>query len=172
MSSGRSRSGTSHQKRFRGTAKQGSSPVAGIPHKVHKGRFPAPTKFCGQDFEQDGKRLPEFRFGLKEMPRCTSCVPFPEGFSGRRPARDQYCQDGELRFCAAHQPSMTNHRLEISVTSESKQLRLLVVAEACNPAWSSVPLVGYNMATALARRPELDVTVVSHIRNREDVLEE
>ncbi|MDA0591465.1 MAG: hypothetical protein O2820_25875 [Planctomycetota bacterium] len=58
------------------------------------------------------------------------------------------------------------------MTSESKQLRLLVVAEACNPAWSSVPLVGYNMATALARRPELDVTVVSHIRNREDVLEE
>lgn len=56
------------------------------------------------------------------------------------------------------------------MTSESKQLRLLIVAEACNPAWSSVPLVGYNMATSLARRPELDVTVVSHIRNREDVL--
>lgn len=56
------------------------------------------------------------------------------------------------------------------MTSHPQKLRVLVVAEACNPAWASVPLVGYNMATALARRPELDVTVVSHIRNREDVM--
>ncbi len=51
--------------------------------------------------------------------------------------------------------------------NSAKPLKLLLVAEACNPQWSSVPLVGYNLATALARRPELDVTVVSHIRNQE-----
>src|SRR5437588_6613615 len=45
-------------------------------------------------------------------------------------------------------------------------LRVLVIAEACNPTWTSVPLVGYHFARALADRPDLDVTLVSHVRNR------
>src|SRR5262249_47067294 len=48
----------------------------------------------------------------------------------------------------------------------SDRLRLLLIAEACNPMWTSVPLVGYNLARALADRPELDVTLVSQVRNR------
>ena len=47
--------------------------------------------------------------------------------------------------------------------------RVLLIAEACNPAWASVPLVGYNAAAAIARRPDLDVTVATHVRNRADL---
>lgn len=44
--------------------------------------------------------------------------------------------------------------------------RVLLMAEACNPEWTSVPLVGYNFARALAENPGLDVTLVSHVRNQ------
>jgi glycosyltransferase involved in cell wall biosynthesis len=46
------------------------------------------------------------------------------------------------------------------------RLRVLLIAEACNPTWTSVPLVGYNVARALAERPDLEVTLVSQVRNR------
>src|SRR5262245_15516463 len=46
------------------------------------------------------------------------------------------------------------------------RLRVLLIAEACNPTWTSVPLVGYNLARALAARPDLEVTLVSQVRNR------
>src|SRR5438270_8227363 len=45
-------------------------------------------------------------------------------------------------------------------------LRVLLIAEACNPTWTSVPLVGYNFARALAERDDLEVTLVSQVRNR------
>ncbi len=48
----------------------------------------------------------------------------------------------------------------------SHPFRILVIAEACNPTWTSVPLVGYNMTRALAARADLKVTVVTHVRNR------
>src|ERR1700680_4358719 len=51
-------------------------------------------------------------------------------------------------------------------TPPHDRLRLLLITEACNPTWTSVPLVGYNFARALAERPELDVTLVSQVRNR------
>lgn len=52
-----------------------------------------------------------------------------------------------------------------------KKLRLLLIAEACNPQWTSVPLVGYNFARALAEREDLDIVLATHPRNRE-VLEQ
>ena len=48
----------------------------------------------------------------------------------------------------------------------SNPFRVLVIAEACNPQWTSVPLVGYNMTRALAARADLKLTVVTHVRNR------
>ncbi len=45
-------------------------------------------------------------------------------------------------------------------------MRVLLIAEACNPTWTSVPLVGYNFARALADHPDLDVTLISQVRNR------
>lgn len=44
--------------------------------------------------------------------------------------------------------------------------RVLVIAESCNPTWSSVPLVGYNFVRALAERRNLRLTVCTQVRNR------
>lgn len=52
------------------------------------------------------------------------------------------------------------------VDQPPNRVRVLLIAEACNPTWTSVPLVGYNFARALANRPDLDVTLVTHVRNR------
>ncbi|WP_020473318.1 glycosyltransferase family 4 protein [Zavarzinella formosa] len=45
-------------------------------------------------------------------------------------------------------------------------MRVLLIAEACNPTWTSVPLVGHNWARALADQPDLQLTIVTHIRNK------
>lgn len=46
-------------------------------------------------------------------------------------------------------------------------MRILITAEACNPEWTSVPLVGFNVANSLAALPDVDVTLATHVRNRE-----
>lgn len=52
------------------------------------------------------------------------------------------------------------------------KIRVLILAEACNPKWSSVPLVGYNQILALAQRQDLEVTLVTHVRNRESLTDD
>jgi glycosyltransferase involved in cell wall biosynthesis len=47
------------------------------------------------------------------------------------------------------------------------RLRALLLADSCNPEWPSLPVVGYKYARALAE--VCDVTVATHVRNRENI---
>lgn len=47
----------------------------------------------------------------------------------------------------------------------SVRLKVLMIAEQCNPDWPSVPLVAYNFYKEISRL--VDVTLVTHGRNRE-----
>jgi glycosyltransferase involved in cell wall biosynthesis len=47
------------------------------------------------------------------------------------------------------------------------RLRVLLLSDACNPEWPSLPIVAFNATRALAEHAE--VVLVTHIRNRENL---
>src|SRR6478672_5371495 len=53
------------------------------------------------------------------------------------------------------------------MSSKSNQLRVALLADDFNPEWPSLPVVGFNYAVALA--DHADVTVFTHIRNKQDL---
>lgn len=67
---------------------------------------------------------------------------------------------------------LTNPDIEVTDSSERIHcdarrplLRVLLMAEACNPEWTSVPLLAYHWYRALRQRA--DVVLVTQVRNRE-----
>ena len=55
----------------------------------------------------------------------------------------------------------------MQAATDEKRQRVLLLADDFNPLWPSLPIVGFNYARALA--DICDVTVATHVRNRENV---
>ena len=49
-------------------------------------------------------------------------------------------------------------------------MRVLLLANDCNPDWPSLPVVGYNACRGIAEH--VDVTVATHIRNQPNIIRE
>lgn len=51
----------------------------------------------------------------------------------------------------------------------NRRFRALLIAEAANPEWVSVPLVGWSHARAIASLPDVDAHLVTQVRNRDAI---
>ena len=49
----------------------------------------------------------------------------------------------------------------------NQRLKVLILSDECNPEWPSLPIVGYKYAREIAQH--CDVTIATHVRNRENI---
>lgn len=63
--------------------------------------------------------------------------------------------------------SSTVGPMVLESSNASRRHRVLILADACNPEWPSLPVVGYKAAKALA--DVADVTVATSVRNRPNI---
>ena len=61
---------------------------------------------------------------------------------------------------------ITTRPLAVVGSPGPPRMRILMLAEMCNPRMTSGPLVAYFLAKALAERDDLDITLVTQVRNR------
>jgi glycogen(starch) synthase len=54
------------------------------------------------------------------------------------------------------------------MSQKPPRLKALLIAEAANPEWSSVPLIGWSLSNAIAQ--QVDAHIVTQVRNREAFL--
>lgn len=48
-------------------------------------------------------------------------------------------------------------------------LSVLILADDCNPEWASLPIVAHNTIRELQRSGNVNITVATHVRNRENI---
>lgn len=70
----------------------------------------------------------------------------------------KYKSLGKLRPCAQRWAHDLGHQWA---------MRVLILADDCNPEWPSLPAVGYKAVRAIAEY--VDVVVATHVRNRENI---
>src|SRR5262245_54355383 len=108
---------------------------------------------------------------LQPAPRAgkgmTRRLPSRPAFFSRRLTHDSRKNTLRLSPNARLDRSISLRVASINPAVIGSQMRVLILADDCNPEWPSLPIVGYKAARAIAEHA--DVTVATHVRNRNNI---